>query len=77
MINLIAMRTLKDLLLVFFVGLGIHTVVQDVMSWIDPERVGTNNDGYFSVIAFMILYFTVKYLQGKDKETNRETKTTN
>lgn len=71
------MRTLKDVLLVFFVGLGFHRVQQDVLSWIDPELVTSKDDGYFSVIAFMVLYFAVKYLKARDEETSSETKPTN
>jgi hypothetical protein len=77
MINLIVMRTLKDLVIVFFVGLGIHRVLQDVLSSIDPELVTIKDDGYFSVIAFMVLYFSLRYLKTKDEETTKETKTTN
>lgn len=71
------MRTLKDLLLIFFVGLGIHRAVQDVFAWIDPELVVDKDAGYFSVIAFMVLYFAVKYLRTRDQTTNRQTETTN
>lgn len=71
------MRTFKELLLIFFVGLGIHRVVQDLLSLIDPGLVVSRDAGYFSVIAFMVLYFAVKYLKAKDASATSETKTTN
>ena len=59
------MSALKQLLLIFFACLGIHRVVQDVLNWVDPGFV-TRDAGYFSAIAFMILYFIVKYLKQRD-----------
>lgn len=60
------MKLLKQLLLIFFVGLGIQKVVHDVLLWIDPEFAISSNDGYFSVIAFAVLYLSVRHL----KQTN-------
>ena len=71
------MRTLKELLLIFFVGLGIHRVVQDLLFLIDPELVVSKDAGYFSVIGFMVLYFGIKYLKQRDEVTTSETKTMN
>jgi len=67
------MKLLKQLLLLFFVGLGIQKVVHDILLWIDPEFVVNRNDGYFSVIAFAVLYFSVKYLKQRDAEQSRQT----
>ena len=71
------MRTLKEILLIFFLGLGIHAVVGDLLYWIDPEFAAGRDNGYFSVIGFMVLYYTVKYLKARDEVTTRETKTSN
>jgi hypothetical protein len=71
------MTTLKKLLLIFFIGLGIHRVVQDLLSWIDPEFMASRDSGYFSVIGFVVLYFVVKYLQARNEITKGETKATN
>jgi hypothetical protein len=71
------MRKLKDLLLIFFVGLGIHTLLRDVLTLIDPELVINKDDRYFSVIAFMVLYFAVTYLKAKDEQSTKESKATN
>jgi hypothetical protein len=71
------MRTLKELLLIFFVGMGVHKVVQDVLSLIDNELAVSRDDGYFSVIGFMVLYFGIKYLKQRDEVSASETKATN
>ena len=71
------MRTLKELLLIFFVGMGVHKVVQDVLSLIDNELAVSRDDGYFSVIGFMVLYFGIKYLKQRDEVRISETKATN
>ena len=71
------MRTLKELLLIFFVGMGVHKVVQDVLSLIDNELAVSRDDGYFSVIGFMVLYFGIKYLKQRDEVRASETKATN
>lgn len=62
------MKTLKDLVIIFLAGIGIHRVVQDILYWIDPELVARKDAGYFSVIAFIALYFTIKYLKERDKK---------
>jgi hypothetical protein len=54
------MRALKQLLLIFFVGLGIHRVVQDVWVWIDPEFEVLRGPGYFSAIAFVLVFVTLR-----------------
>jgi hypothetical protein len=67
------MKMLKQLLLMFFAGLGIHRVVQDIWAWIDPEFEVLRGPGYFSAIAFVLLYITVKYLKQREPmqgETN-------
>lgn len=71
------MRTLRELLLIFFAGLGIHRIVQDLLSSIDPELVQEKDAGYFSVLGFIVLYFVIKYLKEKDKATSEQAKATN
>jgi hypothetical protein len=67
------MRILKQLLLIFFVGLGIQKVVHDIWLWIDPAFAVSISDGYFSVLAFALLYFSVKYLKQRDAAPAGET----
>jgi hypothetical protein len=66
------MRTLKEMLLIFFAGLGIHRIVQDLLSLVDPEMVQNKDAGYFSVLGFMVLYFVIKYLKEKDEATSKQ-----
>ena len=66
------MRMLKELLLIFFAGLGIHRVLQDILYWIDPELVVTKTTGYFSIVAFIVVWFVVKYFKERDKASEGE-----
>lgn len=60
------MKSVKQLLLIFFVGLGIQKVVHDILIWTDPEFAVSHNDGYFSVLAFALLYFAMRYIKQRD-----------
>lgn len=71
------MRTLKEVLLIFFVGLGIHRVVQDILSLIDTELVVSKDAGYFSVMGFIVLYYGLKYLRARDEARTGEPNATN
>jgi hypothetical protein len=57
---------IKEILLVFFCGLGIYTVVHDILQLIDKSLIYPNSTGYFSVLGFMVLYFGIKYLSKKN-----------
>jgi len=56
------MPGIKKILLIFFVGLGIHRVIEDIILWIDPGSI-TRDYGYFSVISFIILYLIISYFK--------------
>ena len=65
------MRMLKAILFIFFAGLGIHRVIQDLLYWIDPELVVQKTAGYYSGGCFLVLWFVVKYLKGRDKASEQ------
>lgn len=67
------MKLLKQLLLIFFAGLGIQKVVHDVLLWLDPGFVTSANDGYFSVTALAVLYLSVKYLKQREAGHSHQT----
>ncbi len=60
------MKIAKQLVLLFFAALGFYYVLQDILIWIDPGHVKTN-DGYFSAISLTALYGVIKFLQQRDK----------
>ena len=59
------MEILKQLLILFFFGLGIQRFVQDVFNWIDPELVGREDADYFSVMMVVGMCGIVRYLKQK------------
>lgn len=71
------MRTLIALLFIFFVGLGIHRVVQDLLFLIDSDFIVSRSAGYFSVIGFMVLFYGIKFLGSRDEARTTKTGTTN
>ena len=53
----------KGILLVFFCGLGIYSVARDILNLIDESLVLPKADGYFTVLAFMVIYFGIRYFR--------------
>jgi len=71
------MATFKQLLLLFFFGLGIQRLVQDAFRWIDPELVARNEADYFSVAVIVIVYAVVRRLKQRDAAQPVKNETTN
>jgi hypothetical protein len=61
---------IKEILLVFFCGLGIFKVSQDVFKFFNSDYLPTNSSGYFTVLGFMVLFFGIKYLSKKNSPKN-------
>ena len=60
------MNLAKQLVLLFFAALGFHYLIQDVLTWIDPSRL-KSNDGYFSAISLTVLYGIIRFFQERDR----------
>jgi len=62
---------IKEILLVFFCGLGIYAVARDVLNLIDESLAPPKTDDYFIVLAFMVIYFGIKYFKKRGKTEDK------
>jgi hypothetical protein len=65
------MKKVKEILIIFLTGIGLHKLIYDVLKYFDQEYVFTEDSGYFSILAFLVIYLIIKSAQQKESyQTN-------
>lgn len=54
------MKKVKEILIIFLTGIGLHKLIYDVLKYFDQEFIFTEDSAYFSILAFLVLYLVVK-----------------